>query len=198
MRGMLRALSACLTATTVVVVGPPASADVGFTTEDVVLNVRLDATTGSGVVTQLDGATAISVDCQQVGETITDGDESNEWWAHIPALGGYVSAVYIEGATGALPDVPECEAAPEPVPAEITYDDLLTMFPGKVGDQAVVEEGLPTLDQAMVDAEINTPYRQAAYLATLANESVFLYNIVQSGGETYTGRGYIQIGRAHV
>jgi len=68
------------------------------------------------------------------------------------------------------------------------------MFPGRVGDAAIVEAGLPSLLEQMADAEINTPYRIAAFLATLAHESAFLYN-VKARGDTrvYAGRGYIQL-----
>lgn len=68
------------------------------------------------------------------------------------------------------------------------------MFPGRVGDPAVVAAGLPSLLAQMEQAEINTPRRQAAFLTTLAYESRLLYNIPQAGAtSTYKGRGYIQL-----
>lgn len=68
------------------------------------------------------------------------------------------------------------------------------MFPGRVGDTATVQAGLPTLIRAMADAQINTPYRKAAFLATLAHESAFEYNVKQHGSTAvYAGRGYIQL-----
>lgn len=68
------------------------------------------------------------------------------------------------------------------------------MFPGRVGDPAVVAEGLPTLLEQMVVAEVTTPPRIAAFLATLAHESAFLYNVKQRGATAiYAGRGYIQL-----
>lgn len=68
------------------------------------------------------------------------------------------------------------------------------MFPGEVGDHATVEAGLPSLLAEMKAAQINTPRRVAAFLATLAHESGFLYNIPQRGATgTYKGRGYIQL-----
>jgi putative chitinase len=77
---------------------------------------------------------------------------------------------------------------------DFTRADLEAMFPGRVGDPAIVDEGLPTLNQAMVDAEITTPYRQAAFLATIAHESIFEYNIREIGDtRPYGGRGYIQL-----
>ena len=68
------------------------------------------------------------------------------------------------------------------------------MFPGKVGDPAVVAVGLPGLLEQMAAAQINTPRRVAAFLATLAHESELLYNIPQRGATAkYKGRGYIQL-----
>lgn len=68
------------------------------------------------------------------------------------------------------------------------------MFPGRVGDLAVVAEGLPSLLEQMAVAEINTPPRIAAFLATLAHESAFEYNVEQRGATAvYRGRGYIQL-----
>lgn len=74
------------------------------------------------------------------------------------------------------------------------------MFPGHVGDAGIVAQGLPSLLAAMRTAQITTPYRQAAFLATLASESGFEYSVLQGGSTTptgmsvgYTGRGYIQL-----
>ena len=74
------------------------------------------------------------------------------------------------------------------------------MFPGRIRNPALVEEGLPSLLQAMAEAEINTPRRVAALLATLDAESWFEYNVLQGGSNLpgyidkgYTGRGYIQL-----
>lgn len=176
-----------------------AAEETSFPTYGSGLRVREDATTQSVVVSTLADAETISVDCQKQGETIEIPGGSSSWWAHVPAKGGYVSVAYVDIPEAQLPGVPECgteEPDPEPDPdpaGEVSYDDLIAMFPGKVGDQGIVEEGLPSLNAAMEEAEITTAPRQAAFLATLANESLFEYNIVQSGGATYTGRGYIQL-----
>jgi putative chitinase len=46
----------------------------------------------------------------------------------------------------------------------------------------------------MRDANINTPYRKAAFLATLVHESRLEYNIREIGDtRLYGGRGYIQL-----
>ncbi|WBQ03036.1 glycoside hydrolase family 19 protein [Kribbella sp. CA-293567] len=68
------------------------------------------------------------------------------------------------------------------------------MFPGRVGDTAIVEAGLPGLLEQMTVAEINSPRRVAAFLATLAHESAFEYNAKQRGSTAaFAGRGYIQL-----
>lgn len=68
------------------------------------------------------------------------------------------------------------------------------MFPGRVGSTSVVSLGLPVLLDQMEVAAINTPRRVAAFLATLAHESGFLYNVKQRGSTAlYAGRGYIQL-----
>lgn len=68
------------------------------------------------------------------------------------------------------------------------------MFPGNVGDTAIVQAGLPGLLEQMAAAQINTPRRVAGFLATLAHESGFEYSIKQHGATgTYVGRGYVQL-----
>lgn len=68
------------------------------------------------------------------------------------------------------------------------------MFPGEVGPELTVAAGLPVLLEQMAAAQINTPPRIAAFLATLAHESGFEYNIKQRGATAvYAGRGYIQL-----
>jgi len=88
---------------------------------------------------------------------------------------------------------PEPQPDPDPDPSTLTYDDLVAMFGARVGDRTTVEEGLPSLTAEMAAREITTPERQAAFLATLVNESRVLYNADQGTGETYTGRGFIQL-----
>lgn len=76
---------------------------------------------------------------------------------------------------------------------EITYGDLTTMFPGKVASRDVVETGLASLQNQMEVGRINNARRASAFLATIANESTFRYNALQTGTSTYRGRGFIQL-----
>lgn len=77
------------------------------------------------------------------------------------------------------------------------------MFPTKVNRgttpadkaiQAKIIDGLPTLQRAMTEAQIDTPPRVAAFLTTIAHESGFVYDVKQHGATAvYAGRGYIQL-----
>jgi predicted chitinase len=89
---------------------------------------------------------------------------------------------------------PTTTAVAEPARSSVTYADLVAMFGDKVGDRTTVETGLPSLNRAMSDARITTSYRQAAYLATLANESSFHHDAKSPRDKRrYAGRGYIQL-----
>lgn len=70
------------------------------------------------------------------------------------------------------------------------------MFPKHLrpAHSADVERGLPRLNAEMQAGGITTPRRIAAFLTTLAFESLFEYNIDQIGATSkYHGRGYIQL-----
>lgn len=65
---------------------------------------------------------------------------------------------------------------------------------GKIRNEALVAEGLPSLNREMYLGKINTDRRIAAFLTTIAVESMFEYNIDQIGATSqYHGRGYIQL-----
>ena len=77
---------------------------------------------------------------------------------------------------------------------DVTYDLLVRMFGSKVGSKARVEAGLPSLRAEMKTGGITNAARKAAFFATLANESTFLYNADQGGSSSgYHGRGFIQL-----
>jgi putative chitinase len=171
----------------------PAQAAV-FQTYGSGVNVRADAYLSSAVVRTLPGPTSIDVDCQKQGDLVTVSGGSSVWWAHVPALGGYVTVAYVAIPEDKLPGVPECGGSTPPPTGDITLADVQAMFPGKIANPSTVQTGLPSLNQAMRDANINTPYRKAAFLATLVHESRLEYNIREIGDtRTYGGRGYIQL-----
>ncbi|WP_405059887.1 glycoside hydrolase family 19 [Kribbella sp. NBC_01505] len=175
------------------VAATPAQAT-GFRTFGSGVNVRADAYLSSAVVTTLPGPTNIEVDCQKHGDRVTIDEGTSEWWAHVPALGGYVTVVYVAIPEDKLPGVPECGGNPNPPAGDITLADVQAMFGSRIANPSIVQQGLPSLNQAMRDAQINTPYRKAAFLATLVHESRLEYNIREIGDtRPYGGRGYIQL-----
>ncbi|TDU83455.1 putative chitinase [Kribbella voronezhensis] len=176
------------------VAATPAHAAV-FQTYGSGVNVRADAYLSSAVVRTLSGPTSIDVDCQKEGDLVTVSGGSSKWWAHIPAFGGYVTVAYVAIPEDKLPGVPECGGAdPNPPSGDVTLADVQAMFGSRIANPSIVETGLPSLNQAMRDANITTPYRKAAFLATLVHESRLEYNIREIGDtRLYGGRGYIQL-----
>ena len=193
MRRLLIALLACIGITaTALAAASPAYATV-FQTYGSGVNVRADAYLSAPVVTTLPGPTSIDVDCQKEGDLVSNSDGTSSWWAHVPALGGYVTVVYVAIPEDKLPGVPECDDQ-EPPAEDVTLADVQAMFGTRIVNPSIVQTGLPSLNQAMRDANINTPYRKAAFLATLVHESRLEYNIREIGDtRPYGGRGYIQL-----
>ncbi|MEV6415924.1 glycoside hydrolase family 19 protein [Kribbella sp. NPDC051718] len=170
----------------------PANAAV-FNTYGTGVNVRADAYLSSPVVRTLPGPTSIDVDCQKYGDLVTVSGGSSRWWAHVPALGGYVTVAYVAIPEDKLPGVAECGGT-NPPSGDITLAQVQAMFGTRIANPSLVQTGLPSLNQAMRDANINTPYRKAAFLATLVHESRLEYNIREIGDtRVYGGRGYIQL-----
>lgn len=174
------------------VAASPAHATV-FMTYGTGVNVRADAYLSSPVLRTLPGPTSIDVDCQKQGDLVTVPGGSSTWWAHIPAFGGYVTVAYVDIPESKLPGVPECGGNPPPT-GDVTLADVQAMFGSRIANPSLVNTGLPSLNQAMRDANINTAYRKAAFLATLVHESRLEYNIREIGDtRLYGGRGYIQL-----
>lgn len=62
----------------------------------------------SAVVAVLSTPTRVRVECQARGETVTAEGYTNDWWAHVPERGGYLSNIYIDDPAAHLPGVPDC------------------------------------------------------------------------------------------
>jgi predicted chitinase len=78
-------------------------------------------------------------------------------------------------------------APPADVKGGVTLDQLQRIMPNLSRDKA--QQYLPHLNQAMAEAGINTPKRQAAFLAQLAHESgEFRYMEEIASGAAYEGR----------
>ena len=193
MRRLLTALLACLgIVATALVAASPAYATV-FQTHGSGVNVRADAYLSSR---RRQRAARPDVDRRRLPEGRRPGQQlrrDQPWWAHVPALGGYVTVVYVAIPEDKLPGVPECDD-PEPPGEDVTLADVQAMFGSRIANPSIVQTGLPSLNQAMRDANINTPYRKAAFLATLVHESRLEYNIREIGDtRPYGGRGFIQL-----
>ncbi|MEU6229534.1 M23 family metallopeptidase [Streptomyces sp. NPDC047042] len=79
-----------------------------FTTWGTSVRVRADARLNAAVVRTLTGPTAVYVECQKHGDTVNAEGYTNDAWSKIPALGGFVSNIYIDHPAAWLPGVPEC------------------------------------------------------------------------------------------
>ncbi|MFB6893558.1 cutinase family protein [Kitasatospora sp. NPDC056327] len=74
------------------------------------VNVRASASLTAPVVTTLSGPTAINVQCQKQAETVTAEGYSNDAWAYLPDLRGWISNIYVQGAAW-LDGVPACDGS---------------------------------------------------------------------------------------
>ncbi|TWD84871.1 putative chitinase [Kribbella amoyensis] len=192
-RVLRAALAIALAGTAGLIAATPAHAATYQTTASA-LNIRSDAYLSASVVKVLSGPTPVEVDCQKAGDSVTVGSRTTTWWAHLPAHNGYATVAYLNTPETKLPGVPECTVNPDPPIEDITLADVQAMFGSRIANPSLVQTGLPSLNQAMRDAQINTPRRQAAFLATLVHESRLEYNIREIGDtRKYGGRGYIQL-----
>jgi hypothetical protein len=72
------------------------------------VRIRKEPTTASTIVNQLAGPTTVGVKCQARGESVTIDGVTRDTWAFIPALGGFMTNIFIEGSPESLPGVPAC------------------------------------------------------------------------------------------
>lgn len=79
-----------------------------FTTWGTSVRVRADARLGAAVVRTLTGPTPVHVQCQKRGDSVTAEGYTNDAWSYIPALGGYISNIYIDHPAAWLPGVGTC------------------------------------------------------------------------------------------
>ncbi len=78
----------------------------------------------------------------------------------------------------------------------VTLDDLHNIFGylGTANDEAIIAAGLPSMNAEMVNGDVTTPPRIAAWLATVHREAGFRYNAGEAGNTSpYRGRGFIQL-----
>ena len=87
---------------------PGAPATVPFNSWGSGVRVREAPALGAAVVGRLGGPTPLAIRCQSVGDTVTAEGYTNPWWSHIPALGGWISNIYVDHPAYQLPGVPSC------------------------------------------------------------------------------------------
>jgi predicted chitinase len=146
-----------------------------------------------------DGDANVGVACPSGGEW--------QWGLNIAHQGGSPWRSYGFGSTSRLPvtgnwdgtatnkttTVGIVNMTPPTRSSLVTLADLTAIY-STIPAADVVAAGLPSLNAEMQAAEINTPARKAAFLATLRNESGFRYNAVEAGSTSpYRGRGFIQL-----
>jgi predicted chitinase len=91
------------------------------------------------------------------------------------------------GGSGPVTGAPGVDTATGPVKGGISAQQLKALMPEL--SEAQVQKYLPSLNKAMVEGGINTPQRQAAFLAQLAHESGGLkYFEELANGQAYEGR----------
>ncbi|WP_105969506.1 M23 family metallopeptidase [Streptomyces geranii] len=79
-----------------------------FSTWGTSVRVRQDARLNAAVVRTLTGPTPVYVECQKRGDSVTAEGYTNDAWSYIPALGGYITNIYIDHPAAWLPGVREC------------------------------------------------------------------------------------------
>ncbi|MER5216667.1 hypothetical protein ABT063_40590 [Streptomyces sp. NPDC002838] len=72
------------------------------------VRVRTQATTTSGAVTTLPAGVEVLVGCQKRGQQVSAPPYVNDWWAHLPQYGGYMTNIYLSVPENQVPGVPVC------------------------------------------------------------------------------------------
>ncbi|GKQ35080.1 peptidoglycan DD-metalloendopeptidase family protein [Streptomyces sp. A012304] len=87
---------------------PGGTSNTNFTTWGTSVNVREDARLNARVVRTLTGPTRVQVACQKRGDMVHAEGYSNDAWSFIPALGGFITNIYIDHPDAWLPGVRPC------------------------------------------------------------------------------------------
>lgn len=72
------------------------------------VRVRTQTTTASGAMTTLPAGVEVLVDCQKRGQQVSQPPYLNDWWAHLPQYGGYMTNIYLSSPENQVPGVPVC------------------------------------------------------------------------------------------
>ncbi|WP_052230376.1 N-acetylmuramoyl-L-alanine amidase [Streptomyces sp. CT34] len=85
---------------------PPPGQGADFSTWGVGVRVRKEAKLSAEVVQTLNAPTPVHVDFQVRGDLVVAEGLSNPFWAHVPALNGFLSNIFINNREAFLPGVP--------------------------------------------------------------------------------------------
>jgi len=72
------------------------------------VRVRAQTTTGSAALTTLPAGVEVLVGCQVRGQQVSVPPYVNDWWAHLPQYGGYMTNIYLSTPDNQVPGVPVC------------------------------------------------------------------------------------------
>ncbi|WP_149180018.1 hypothetical protein [Streptomyces sp. TRM49041] len=72
------------------------------------VRVRAGTTTGSSALTTLPAGVEVLVSCQKRGRQVSVPPYVNDWWAHLPQYGGYMTNIYVKSPDNRVPGVPVC------------------------------------------------------------------------------------------
>jgi uncharacterized protein YraI len=119
-----RAVGVVAAAAVIVLAGAiPALAATGtvHTDSGVAVTVRATPSTGASAVGSVADGTAVTIDCQASGETVTGKYGTTDIWDHVPASGGYVTDAYVyTGSNGRV--APDCAGTTVPCSTSGTND----------------------------------------------------------------------------
>ncbi|MGA5098712.1 hypothetical protein ACPCAC_15315 [Streptomyces lavendulocolor] len=72
------------------------------------VRVRAQTSTDSAAITTLPAGVEVLVGCQKRGQQVSVPPYVNDWWAHLPQLGGYMTNIYLSSPDNQVPGVPVC------------------------------------------------------------------------------------------
>ncbi|MEU6487179.1 hypothetical protein [Streptomyces sp. NPDC046887] len=72
------------------------------------VRVRTSTSTTSGAITTLPAGVEVLVRCQKRGQEVSVPPYVNDWWAHLPQYGGYMTNIYLSVLENQVPGVPVC------------------------------------------------------------------------------------------
>jgi hypothetical protein len=72
------------------------------------VSVRPGTTAQGTKLSTLPAGVEVLVSCQKEGQVVSVPPYTNQWWAHLPQYGGYMTNIYLNSPDNQLPGVPLC------------------------------------------------------------------------------------------